>query len=63
MSLVPKLSESQSLRYFLAGLRDEVKKWVRLHRLQSRLDAMYLAKDVEEMLRPSTENVSSTRFR
>ncbi|KAL4567311.1 hypothetical protein LXL04_022892 [Taraxacum kok-saghyz] len=31
-------------------------------RPQTRLDAMYLAKDVEEMLRPSQGNVSQTRF-
>lgn len=46
LSLVPKLPESQSLGYFIAGLKDEVKHWVRLHRPQSRLDAMYLAKDI-----------------
>lgn len=63
LSLVPRLPESQALGYFIAGLRPEVKKWVRLHRPKSRLDAMYLAKDVEEMLRPSTGNVSHSRFR
>lgn len=63
LSLVPKLPESQAMGYFVTGLRDEVKRWVRLHRPQSRLDAMYLAKDVEEMLRPSSEAVSQFRFR
>lgn len=63
LSLVPRLPESQALGYFIAGLHDEVKRWVRLHRPQSRLDAMYLAKDVEEMLRPSTIGVSQSRFR
>jgi len=42
LSLVPRLPESQSMGYFIGGLRDDVKKWVRLHRPQSRLDAMYL---------------------
>ena len=63
LSLVPRLPESQALGYFVAGLRDEVKPWVRLHRPQSRLDAMYLAKDIEEMLRPSPGNTSLSRFR
>lgn len=63
LSLVPKLPESQAMGYFVAGLRDEVKRWVRLHRPQSRLDAMYLAKDVEEMLHPSSGNISQSRFR
>ena len=63
LSLVPRLPESQALGYFVAGLRDEVKRWVRLHRPQSRLDAMYLAKDVEEMIQPSSGNTSLSRFR
>lgn len=63
LSLVPKLAESQALGYFVAGLRDEVKRWVRIHRPQTRLDAMYLAKDVEEMLNPSSGNISQSRFR
>ncbi|KAD5316960.1 hypothetical protein E3N88_16906 [Mikania micrantha] len=65
LSLVPSLSESQALGYFIAGLKDDVKKWVRLHRPTSRLDAMYLAKDVEHMLRPASfsGNVSHSRFR
>ncbi|KAD4585733.1 hypothetical protein E3N88_23334 [Mikania micrantha] len=65
LSLVPRLPESQALGYFIAGLKDDVKQWVRLHRPLSRLDAMYLAKDVEVMLRPNlTEgNLSQSRFR
>ncbi|KAL4576939.1 hypothetical protein LXL04_013040 [Taraxacum kok-saghyz] len=63
LSLIPQLPESQSLGYFIAGLGDDVKKWVRLHRPKSRLDAMYLAKDVEEMLRPSSHVGSQNRFR
>ncbi|MFS7888928.1 putative nucleotidyltransferase, Ribonuclease H [Helianthus anomalus] len=65
LSLVPRLPESQALGYFVAGLRDDMKKWVRLHRPQSRLDAMYLAKDVEQMLRPSSGSGSGplSRYR
>ncbi|KAD5508876.1 hypothetical protein E3N88_16579 [Mikania micrantha] len=65
LSLVPRLPESQALGYFIAGLQDDVKRWVRLHRPLSRLDAMYLAKDVEGMLRPnsSSGNVSQSCFR
>ncbi|KAD1443144.1 hypothetical protein E3N88_42815 [Mikania micrantha] len=65
LSLVPRLPESQALGYFIAGLKEDVKKWVRLHRPASRLDAMYLAKDVEGMLRPDSVagNVSLSRFR
>ncbi|KAD4585314.1 hypothetical protein E3N88_22915 [Mikania micrantha] len=65
LSLVPRLPESQALGYFIAGLKDDVKQWVRLHRPLSRLDAMYLAKDVEAMLRPnsSVNNLSQSRFR
>ncbi|KAJ0764722.1 putative nucleotidyltransferase, Ribonuclease H [Helianthus annuus] len=63
MSLVPRLPESQALGYFVAGLRDDVKQRVRLHRPATRLDAMYLAKDVEEMLRPSGKLGSASRFR
>ncbi|KAD5803551.1 hypothetical protein E3N88_14911 [Mikania micrantha] len=65
LSLVPRLPESQALGYFIAGLKDDVKQWVRLHRPLSRLDAMYLAKDVEAMLRPnsSANNLSQSRFR
>ncbi|KAD4179502.1 hypothetical protein E3N88_28093 [Mikania micrantha] len=63
LSLVPRLPETQALGYFVAGLKADVKKWVRLHRPQSRLDAMYLAKDVEQMLRPNSGNVPISRFR
>ncbi|KAL4554713.1 hypothetical protein LXL04_037315 [Taraxacum kok-saghyz] len=63
LSLVPKLPDSQAIGYFVAGLKDEVKRWVRLHRPRSTLEAMYLAKDVEDLLRPSSGNVSQTRFR
>ena len=63
LSLIPRLPESQALGYFIAGLRDEVKCWVRLHRPQSRLDAKYLAKDVEQMLCPSPINSPQSRFR
>ncbi|KAJ9543487.1 hypothetical protein OSB04_023194 [Centaurea solstitialis] len=55
LSLVPKLPETQSLGYFIAGLKDEVKTWVRLHRPKNRLDAMFLAKEVENLLRPVTD--------
>ncbi|XP_076894751.1 uncharacterized protein LOC143547139 [Bidens hawaiensis] len=55
LSLVPRLPESQSIGYFVVGLKEDVKKWVRLHRPQSRLDAMYLAKDVELLLRPDSD--------
>ncbi|KAJ9566726.1 hypothetical protein OSB04_002692 [Centaurea solstitialis] len=63
LSLVPRLPESQALGYFLAGLRPEVKQWVRLHHPQTRLDAMYLAKDVEEMLNPSDHSALTARYR
>ncbi|KAD6454476.1 hypothetical protein E3N88_09182 [Mikania micrantha] len=65
LSLVPRLPESQALGYFIAGLKEDVKQWVRLHRPLSRLDAMYLAKDVEAMLRPNSiaNNLSQSRFR
>ncbi|KAJ9547085.1 hypothetical protein OSB04_019628 [Centaurea solstitialis] len=63
LSLVPRLPESQAMGYFIAGLQDEVKRWVHLHRPQSRLDAMYLAKDVEQMLHPSSISASQSRFR
>ncbi|KAL4583236.1 hypothetical protein LXL04_007804 [Taraxacum kok-saghyz] len=53
LSLVPKLSESQTLGYFMAGLRDDVKRWVHLHNPQSRIAALILAKNIEEMLRPA----------
>ncbi|KAD6454362.1 hypothetical protein E3N88_09068 [Mikania micrantha] len=63
LSLVPRLPESQTIGYFVAGPRDDVKKWVRLHRPQTRLDAIYLAKDVEAMLRPTTITGPLARFR
>ncbi|KAJ9558566.1 LOW QUALITY PROTEIN: hypothetical protein OSB04_013180 [Centaurea solstitialis] len=63
LSLVPRLLESQALGYFVAGLQDEVKRWVHLHRPKSRLDAMYLAKDVEQLLRPSSLSLSQSRSR
>ncbi|KAJ9554042.1 hypothetical protein OSB04_018087 [Centaurea solstitialis] len=63
LSLVPRLPESQALGYFLAGLRPEVKRWVRLHRPLTRLDAMYVAKDVEEMLNPSDHSALTARYR
>ncbi|KAM0043609.1 putative nucleotidyltransferase, Ribonuclease H [Helianthus debilis subsp. tardiflorus] len=63
LSLVPRLPESQTIGYFVAGLKDDVKKWVRLHRPCSRLDAMYLAKDVELMLRPNSAQAALGRFR
>ncbi|KAJ0463986.1 putative retrotransposon gag domain-containing protein [Helianthus annuus] len=62
LSLVPRLPKSQALGYFGAGLKSDVKQWVRLHCPHSRLDAMYLAKDMESMLRPS-ETPLITRFR
>ncbi|KAD4585211.1 hypothetical protein E3N88_22812 [Mikania micrantha] len=62
LSLVPRLSESQTLGYFIAGLREDVKKWVRLHRPQTCLDAIYLAKDVEAVLRPSVTTGPLARF-
>nr|KAJ0193529.1 hypothetical protein LSAT_V11C800408980 [Lactuca sativa] len=63
MSLVPKMPEMQAMGYFVAGLHDDVRRWVRLQRPQSRLDAMYSAKDVEEILRPGTGTIPQTRFR
>lgn len=63
LSLVPPLPESQSMGYFIAGLQDEVQKWVRLHRPKTRLDAMMLAKDIEHLLRPTIHPPSHTRFR
>ncbi|KAD5317080.1 hypothetical protein E3N88_17026 [Mikania micrantha] len=63
LSLVPPLPESQTLGYFIAGLKDDVKQQVRLHRPTSCIDAMYLAKDVELMLRPSDSNSLMSRFR
>ncbi|KAL4565288.1 hypothetical protein LXL04_029376 [Taraxacum kok-saghyz] len=62
LSLVPKLPESQALGYFIAGLKEDAKKWVRLHRPQTRLDAMLLAKDIESLLRPSSSSIPA-RFR
>ncbi|KAD2394354.1 hypothetical protein E3N88_41331 [Mikania micrantha] len=65
LSLVPRLPESQTLGYFIAGLKDDVKQLVRLHWPLSRLDAMYLAKDVEGMLQPKSPagNLAISRFR
>ncbi|KAL4577127.1 hypothetical protein LXL04_013230 [Taraxacum kok-saghyz] len=63
LSLVPKLPESQSLGYLVAGLQDDVKKWVRLHRPSTRLEAMTLARDVDQLLHPSAVQSSTTRFR
>ncbi|KAL6503305.1 hypothetical protein OROGR_025228 [Orobanche gracilis] len=63
LSLVPKLPESQSLGYFIGGLNDDVKCWVRLHRPVSRLDAMSLAKDIQQLLHPSAAPSTPTRFR
>ncbi|KAJ9544404.1 hypothetical protein OSB04_024111 [Centaurea solstitialis] len=63
LSLVPRLPESQAVGYFVASLQDEVKRWVHLHRPQTRLDAMYLAKDVEQLLRPSSMSISQSRSR
>ncbi|KAD2028400.1 hypothetical protein E3N88_41992 [Mikania micrantha] len=60
LSLVPPLPESQTLGYFIAGLKDDVKQQVRLHRPTSCIDAMYLAKDVELMLRPSDSNCNNS---
>ncbi|MFS7982719.1 putative retrotransposon gag domain-containing protein [Helianthus anomalus] len=63
LSLVPRLPESQALGYFIAGLKDDVKQRVRLHHPTTCLDAMYLAKDVELMLRPSDSSSLLSRFR
>jgi hypothetical protein len=62
LSLVPRLPESQAIGYFIAGLKDDVKQRVRLHRPTSCIDAMYLAKDVELMLRPTESSGLSSRF-
>ena len=61
--LIPRLPESQALGYFLAGLRLEIKQWVRLQRPQTRLDAMYIARDVEQMLNPSDLTRLNSRYR
>ncbi|KAD1826805.1 hypothetical protein E3N88_42236 [Mikania micrantha] len=63
LSLVPRLPESQSLGYFIAGLKTDVKQQVRLHRPTSCIDAMSLAKDVEFMLRPSDSSTPLSRYR
>jgi hypothetical protein len=63
LSLVPRLPESQALGYFVAGLNEEVRRWVRLHQPQSRLDAMNLARDVVQMLNPDDVSGSSSCFR
>ncbi|KAM0045658.1 putative retrotransposon gag domain-containing protein [Helianthus debilis subsp. tardiflorus] len=63
LSLVPRLPESQVIGYFLAGLKDDVKPRVRLHRPTSLIEAMSLAKDVELILRPSDPHTLSSRFR
>ncbi|KAK1407718.1 hypothetical protein QVD17_39342 [Tagetes erecta] len=63
LSLVPRLPESQTIGYFIAGLKEDVKLQVRLHRPTTCIDAMYLAKDVELILRPSTSPTLSSRFR
>ncbi|KAD5960576.1 hypothetical protein E3N88_12048 [Mikania micrantha] len=63
LSLVPRLPESQTIGYFVAGLRNDVKQWVRLHRSQTRLDAIYLATDVEAMLRPQSNDTPLARYR
>ncbi|KAL6578234.1 hypothetical protein OROMI_010562 [Orobanche minor] len=63
LSLVPKLPEPQSIGYFVAGLKEDVKRWVRLHRPQTRLDAMYLAKDIEGLLHSPRQQTSYSRFR
>ncbi|KAL6581229.1 hypothetical protein OROMI_007152 [Orobanche minor] len=62
LSLVPKLPDSQSLGYFVAGLKEDVKRWVRLHRPRTRLDAMMLAKDVEGLLRLSESSQNHFRY-
>lgn len=63
LSLVPKLPERQAIGYFVAGLQDDVRRWVCLQRPRTTMEAMYVAKDVEDLLRPMTGNVSQTRFR
>ncbi|KAJ0483065.1 putative retrotransposon gag domain-containing protein [Helianthus annuus] len=63
LSLVPHLPESQTLGYFIAGLKDNVKQQVRLHRPTTCMDAMYLAKDVDLILRPSKSSSLVSRFR
>lgn len=63
LSLVPRQTESQALGYFLGGLRDEIRKKFRPHRPATRLAAMYLAKDIEDMLYPSEFQFSSRRLR
>ncbi|KAL4570019.1 hypothetical protein LXL04_025668 [Taraxacum kok-saghyz] len=62
LSLVPKLPESQSLGYFIGGLKEDVKQWVRLHQPKSRLEAMTAAKNIELLLRPSSDQ-NQQRFR
>ncbi|KAL6567362.1 hypothetical protein OROGR_001030 [Orobanche gracilis] len=63
LSLVPQLPESQSIGYFIAGLKEDVKKWVHIHRPNTRLDAMVLAKDIENLLHPVSHAPSQIRFR
>lgn len=63
LSLVPKLPERQAIRYFVAGLQDDVHRWFCLQCSRMTMEAMYVAKDVEDLLRPMTGNVSQTRFR
>ncbi|KAL4563179.1 hypothetical protein LXL04_027215 [Taraxacum kok-saghyz] len=62
LSIVPKLPESQSLGYFIGGLKEDVKQWVRLHQPKTRLEAMTAAKNIELLLRPSDDQ-NQHRFR
>ncbi|KAL4590581.1 hypothetical protein LXL04_003515 [Taraxacum kok-saghyz] len=62
LSIVPKLPESQSLGYFIGGLKEDVKQWVRLHQPKTRLEAMTAAKNIELLLRPSDAQTQQ-RFR
>ncbi|KAL4568275.1 hypothetical protein LXL04_023883 [Taraxacum kok-saghyz] len=62
LSIVLKLPESQSLGYFIGGLKEDVKQWVRLHQPKTRLEAMTAAKNIELLLRPSDAQTQQ-RFR
>ncbi|KAL4574557.1 hypothetical protein LXL04_021390 [Taraxacum kok-saghyz] len=54
--------QKASLYFEIHGLQDDVKKWVRLHRPSTRLEAMTLPRDVDQLLHPSAVQSTTTRF-
>ncbi|KAJ1389323.1 Retrotransposon gag domain [Sesbania bispinosa] len=53
-SLVPRQPEQQYVGYFLNGLKEEIRCWVRIHNPETRLQAMRLARNVELAMKKST---------